>query len=49
MEEPAFAYQAVRFAYLHFGIFKALVDNNLLPNIISGTSGGGLERPHWHL
>lgn len=30
------------FAYTHFGIIKALLDNNLLPKIISGTSGGGL-------
>lgn len=30
------------FAYTHFGIIKALLDNNLLPRIISGTSGGGL-------
>lgn len=30
------------FAYTHFGIIKALLDNGLLPNIISGTSGGGL-------
>lgn len=30
------------FAYNHFGIVKALIDNDLLPNIISGTSGGGL-------
>lgn len=30
------------FAYNHFGVIKALVDNDLLPNIISGCSGGGL-------
>lgn len=30
------------FAYTHFGIVKALLDNDLLPLIISGTSGGGL-------
>jgi predicted acylesterase/phospholipase RssA len=30
------------FAYTHFGIVKALLDQDLLPNIISGTSGGGL-------
>ena len=30
------------FAYTHFGIAKALLDENLLPQIISGTSGGGL-------
>ncbi|KAL6452589.1 hypothetical protein SBY92_001850 [Candida maltosa Xu316] len=30
------------FAYTHFGIAKALLDQDLLPNIISGTSGGGL-------
>lgn len=30
------------FAYTHFGVIKALLDNDLLPNIISGTSGGGL-------
>lgn len=30
------------FSYTHFGIAKALLDQDLLPNIISGTSGGGL-------
>lgn len=30
------------FAYTHLGIIKALVENDLLPSIISGTSGGGL-------
>lgn len=30
------------FAYTHFGLVKALLDNDLLPLIISGTSGGGL-------
>lgn len=30
------------FAYTHFGIVKALLDNNLLPSIILGTLGGGL-------
>ncbi|ODV77299.1 patatin-like phospholipase domain-containing protein [Suhomyces tanzawaensis NRRL Y-17324] len=30
------------FAYTHFGLVKALQDNNLLPSIVSGTSGGGL-------
>ncbi|KAK6457722.1 acyl transferase/acyl hydrolase/lysophospholipase [Scheffersomyces xylosifermentans] len=30
------------FAYTHFGIVKAMLDNGLLPTIISGTSGGGL-------
>ncbi|OBA21802.1 FabD/lysophospholipase-like protein, partial [Metschnikowia bicuspidata var. bicuspidata NRRL YB-4993] len=30
------------FAYTHFGLVKALLDNDLLPRIISGTSGGGL-------
>ncbi|KAI5951461.1 hypothetical protein KGF54_004535 [Candida jiufengensis] len=30
------------FAYTHFGVAKALLDNDLLPNIVSGTSGGGL-------
>ncbi|KAM3124896.1 hypothetical protein CJJ07_000728 [Candidozyma auris] len=30
------------FAYTHFGIVKALLDNDVLPSIISGTSGGGL-------
>lgn len=30
------------FAYTHFGIVKALLDNDLLPRIVSGTSGGGL-------
>ncbi|GMM34236.1 hypothetical protein DASC09_015610 [Saccharomycopsis crataegensis] len=30
------------FAYTHFGLIKALVENDLLPEIISGTSGGSL-------
>lgn len=30
------------FSYRHFGVAKALLDAGLLPNIISGTSGGGL-------
>ncbi|EGV60808.1 hypothetical protein PSN45_001403 [Yamadazyma tenuis] len=30
------------FAYTHFGVIKALLDNNLLPSIVSGTSGGGV-------
>ncbi|GEQ68857.1 hypothetical protein JCM33374_g2526 [Metschnikowia sp. JCM 33374] len=30
------------FAYTHFGLVKALLDNDSLPHIISGTSGGGL-------
>lgn len=30
------------FSYTHFGVIKALLDNDLLPSIISGTSGGGL-------
>lgn len=30
------------FSYNHFGVVKALLDNDLLPSIISGTSGGGL-------
>lgn len=30
------------FAYYHFGIAKALLDANLLPDIITGTSGGAL-------
>lgn len=30
------------FAYNHFGIIKALIDNDCLPKVISGTSGGGL-------
>lgn len=30
------------FSYIHFGIVKAMLDNDLLPSIISGTSGGGL-------
>lgn len=30
------------FSYTHFGIVKALLDNEALPKIISGTSGGGL-------
>jgi predicted acylesterase/phospholipase RssA len=30
------------FTYRHFGVVKALLQAGLLPNIISGTSGGGL-------
>ena len=30
------------FAYYHFGVAKALIDANLLPRVISGTSGGAL-------
>lgn len=30
------------FAYYHIGIAKALLDAKLLPNIITGTSGGAL-------
>ncbi|WFD27748.1 hypothetical protein MNAN1_002753 [Malassezia nana] len=30
------------FAYYHFGVVRTLLDGNLLPNIISGTSAGGL-------
>ncbi|GME74144.1 unnamed protein product [[Candida] boidinii] len=30
------------FAFYHYGVAKALLDNDLMPNIISGTSGGGL-------
>ncbi|KAL1953621.1 hypothetical protein VTO42DRAFT_2539 [Malbranchea cinnamomea] len=30
------------FAYYHFGVVKALLDNGVLPEIISGTSGGAL-------
>ena len=30
------------FAYYHFGVVKALLDNNVLPEIIAGTSGGAL-------
>jgi len=30
------------FAYNHFGVIKALLESDLLPKIISGTSGGGL-------
>ena len=30
------------FAYYHFGVVKALLDTNLLPTIVSGTSAGGL-------
>ncbi|EFW15439.1 hypothetical protein D8B26_008018 [Coccidioides posadasii str. Silveira] len=29
-------------AYYHFGVIKALLDNDVLPDIISGTSGGAL-------
>ncbi|QSS61550.1 patatin-like phospholipase domain-containing protein [Histoplasma capsulatum] len=30
------------FSYYHFGVVKALLDNGVLPDIISGTSGGAL-------
>lgn len=30
------------FAYYHFGVIKALLDNQVLPEIITGTSGGAL-------
>ncbi|KAI9790479.1 MAG: hypothetical protein M1816_005143 [Peltula sp. TS41687] len=30
------------FAYYHFGVAKALIDADLLPQVISGTSGGAL-------
>ncbi|KAL5356396.1 patatin-like phospholipase domain-containing protein [Aspergillus floccosus] len=30
------------FAYYHFGVVRALLDNNVLPEIITGTSGGAL-------
>ncbi|ANB14136.1 Tgl5p [Sugiyamaella lignohabitans] len=30
------------FSYRHFGVVRTLLDNGLLPKIISGTSGGGL-------
>lgn len=30
------------FSYIHFGLVKALIDNDLLPSIVSGTSGGGI-------
>jgi predicted acylesterase/phospholipase RssA len=30
------------FAYYHFGVAKALMDANLLPEVITGTSGGAL-------
>ncbi|CCG80650.1 Patatin-like phospholipase domain-containing protein SPAC1786.01c [Taphrina deformans PYCC 5710] len=30
------------FAYYHFGVVKALLDASLLPNVITGTSGGGI-------
>ena len=30
------------FAYYHFGVAKALLDAKILPNIITGTSGGAL-------
>ncbi|VEU20963.1 DEKNAAC101808 [Brettanomyces naardenensis] len=29
------------FCYNHFGVLKALLENDLMPQIISGTSGGG--------
>lgn len=30
------------FAYYHFGVVKALLEANLLPDVITGTSGGAL-------
>ncbi|KAF7134016.1 hypothetical protein CNMCM5793_005596 [Aspergillus hiratsukae] len=30
------------FAYYHFGVIRALLDNDVLPDIITGTSGGAL-------
>lgn len=30
------------FGYYHFGVVKSLLDSNLLPKVISGTSAGGL-------
>lgn len=30
------------FSYYHFGVAKALLDANILPEVITGTSGGGL-------
>ena len=30
------------FAYYHFGVVKALLDNDILPEIVTGTSGGAL-------
>ncbi|RAL00483.1 patatin-like phospholipase domain-containing protein [Aspergillus ibericus CBS 121593] len=30
------------FAYYHFGVVRALLDNEILPEIITGTSGGAL-------
>lgn len=30
------------FAYYHFGVVKALLDNEVLPEVITGTSGGAL-------
>ncbi|KAL5339128.1 patatin-like phospholipase domain-containing protein [Aspergillus crustosus] len=30
------------FAYYHFGVVRALLDNEVLPSIIAGTSGGAL-------
>lgn len=41
--EPALCLSGgATFSYRHFGVIKALLDRGLLPNIISGTSGGGL-------
>lgn len=30
------------FSYYHFGVIKALLDNGVLPDVISGTSGGAV-------
>ena len=30
------------FAWYHYGVVKALLDSNLLPDVVTGTSGGAL-------
>ena len=30
------------FCYNHFGVLRALIENDLMPKIMSGTSGGGM-------
>jgi predicted acylesterase/phospholipase RssA len=41
--EPALCLSGgATFSYRHFGVVKALLEQGLLPNIVAGTSGGGL-------
>lgn len=41
--EPALCLSGgATFSYRHFGVVRALLEQGLLPNIVTGTSGGGL-------